>query len=317
MTGNISFRISSAAAPYIGADKPRQERLKAAAGRVKLPAMDLLLLLFYLCSDADPEVKRTAVATLRGLPLPFLAKILANPDLHPGILDTLVKLHYQKTELVPLFLAHPMLSEKSAVFLAAQAAAAAPATPAAHAAAEPEPEEPPWPPPADQPEEPEEPDKADVPAAVPDDDTPVDETTEEFQSKYQLAQNMGVGEKIKTALTGDKEWRSILIKDSNKLVSGSVIRNPRITENEVLTIARSQVQNDEIIRVICANKDWLKNAQLRKALVENHKTPLQAALRLIPTLSEKDLSQLARSKNVSTVIATNARRVMFYKKEGK
>jgi hypothetical protein len=289
----VTFRISAAAASCVGADKPREVRLKAAAGEVKLPALDLVVLIYYLCHDPDPDVKRTALETLRGLDTPFLSHLLSNPELHPRILDALVQLHFSKKELAPLFAAHPMLTEKAAAFLASKRPLnipEPPPAPTASTAAETAPDE---------------------------DDQPVDETTEEFQSKYQLSQNMGIGEKIKAALTGDKEWRTILIKDSNKLVSGSVIKNPRITEGEVLTIAKSSVQNDEIMRVICANKEWVKNAQIRKALVVNHKTPLPAALRFVATLSEKELSLLAKSKNISSVIASQARRILMTKKDGR
>jgi hypothetical protein len=288
-----TFRISALAAPYVGEGKPREVRLKAAAGEVKLPAQDLVVLIYYLCHDADTEVKRRALETLRRLDIPFLSHLLSNPELHPRILDALVQLHFSKTELAPLFSAHPRLSEKAAAFLAGKGLLDVPE-----------------PPPAQPPSK-----GADIPPGQ--DDQPVDETTEEFQSKYQLSQNMGIGEKIKMALTGDKEWRTILIKDSNKLVSGSVIKNPRITEGEVLTIAKSSVQNDEIMRVICANKEWVKNAQIRKALVVNHKTPLPAALRFVATLSEKELSLLAKSKNISSVIASQARRILMSKKDGR
>jgi len=289
----VTFRISSAAAPYIGADKPLAERLKAAAGRVELPPTDLVLLLYYLCHDPDPEVKRTALATLRGLKAAFLSGLLSDPQLHPRILDALVQLHREKPELLPLFAAHPLLSEKASLLLAQGAAAAVPASrePSAEEAPEQTAEV--------------------VPEA--EEEAAVDEESEEFQSKYQLAQNMGVADKIKMGLTGDKEWRTILIKDTNKLVSGAVIKNPRITEGEVLTIAKSAVQNDEVMRVICANKEWVKNPQIRKALVVNHKTPLPAALRFVATLSEKDLSLLAKSKNVSSVISSQARRILMTK----
>jgi hypothetical protein len=316
----ITFKVSSAAAPFLGADKPLEDRLKAAAGQVRLPATDFVLLLYYLCHDTDPEVKRTAMATLRGLDVPFLSHLLSNPELHPRILDALVQLHFKKPELAPLFAAHPMLSEKAANFLIGKGI---------------------FPGLSDVPEEEPAPDSAPSPVSAaapeqrgrreaylgeeeagevgesPDSDEPVNEETEQFQSKYQMAMNMGVGEKIKAAMTGDKEWRTILIKDSNKLVSVAVVRNPRITDGEVLTIAKSAVQNEEIMRVICANKDWVKNAKIRRALVENAKTPLPAALRFVSTLSEKELSSLARNRNVSSVVASQARRLLMNKKEGR
>jgi len=148
----------------------------------------------------------------------------------------------------------------------------------------------------------------------PADDNPVDEEGEQFISKFKISQLMGIGEKIKMALSGDKEWRAILIKDTNKLVSGSVIKNPRITEAEIHTLVKSGVQNDEIIRLICANKEWIKNYKIRKALVENPRTPVQNALRYLATLGVKDVAGYAKSKNISSVISTQAKRMMLSKK---
>ena len=68
-------------------------------------------------------------------------------------------------------------------------------------------------------------------------------------SKYQLALEMGVSEKIKMALTGDKEWRSIFLKDPNKLVSSAVMKNPRITDGEVLAVAKNKSSSEELIRL--------------------------------------------------------------------
>lgn len=142
-----------------------------------------------------------------------------------------------------------------------------------------------------------------------------EEMSVEFRSKYQLAQRLGVSEKIKYALTGDKEWRSILIRDSNKQVSGAVIKNPRITDAEVLAICKSAIQNDEVIRIICQNREWVKNYQIRKALVENPRTPLAHALRFLGGLGEKDLAALAKSRNISSVITAQARRLLMQKKK--
>lgn len=316
MADKATFKISAAAAPFIGADKPKEERLKAAAGRVSLPPLDFVLLVYYLCHDPDQEIKRAAVSTLRSLDSAFLSQLLSNRELHPRILDALAQLHFSKPELSHLFATHPMLSEKTAHFLAERgivpgqngkpAAPAAPVAPVGPAGA------------PDQ--EAKTGSGAAAESGVAPEEEAVDEESEEseeFQSKYQMAQAMGVGDKIKMAMTGDKEWRSILVKDSNKLVSSAVIKNPRMTENEVLTIAKSAVQNDEIMRIICANKEWIKNPQIRKALAVNNKTPLPAALRFVATLSEKELSQIAKSKNVSSVIASQARRILFSKKDGK
>lgn len=150
---------------------------------------------------------------------------------------------------------------------------------------------------------------SDFPAGEP------EEETEEHLTKYKLMQQMSIGEKIKMALLGDKEWRSLLIKDTNKLVSTAVLKNPRITDPEVLAIAKSIELNEEIFRLICMNKEWIKIYPIRKALVENSKTPLPKALRYVATLNDKDILALSKSRNISSVIARQAQRIILNKKK--
>lgn len=239
-------------------------------------------------------MKDLARKALAGLPPETSLKAVLAQELHPRVLNALARLHYVNREVAELISRHPNCDLETHDFLREKgvtgSTAAAPCENA--------------PPPRDGDEE-----------FPPESDEPVDEESEAFRSKYQLAQTMGVAEKIKIAQTGDKEWRMILIRDSNKLVSGTVIKNPRVTEAEVLTIAKSAIQNDEILRVICANKEWIKNYQIRKALVENNKTPLPVSLRFLATLTEKDLAHLAKSKNISSVLSTQAKKLLLAKKK--
>jgi hypothetical protein len=136
---------------------------------------------------------------------------------------------------------------------------------------------------------------------------------EENLSKYQRLLEMGVAEKIKMALSGDKEWRGLLIKDANKLVCSAVLKNPRITEGEVLTVAKNRSTSEELIRLITLNREWVKNYEIRRALVMHPRTPLPKALRYMNTLGEKDIKFLAKSRNVSQIIVNNARRMLMAK----
>lgn len=289
MAEKVTLRLSAAAAAYVRGDAHRQEKLKAARGEVPFCASDLGTLLVFLSLDGDPEVKAAAVKSLREMPEELLTLIAGAPETHPRVLDLLARFHYGNGAVIAGILSNPAVETRTIEFLAAKGVDVTATS------------------------------SADVCLSgedVVDDDSDteaVDEEDEEFKSKYKLCQEMGVADKIKLALAGDKEWRSMLLKDSNKLVSGAVIRNPRITEPEVLAVAKSKIQNDEILRLICMNKEWVKNYQIRKALVENHKTPLPKALRFMATLTDKDLAALAKSKNVVTAIATQARRMLLNK----
>ncbi|UCD84587.1 MAG: hypothetical protein JSU92_15185 [Deltaproteobacteria bacterium] len=79
--------ISPAIAPYLKKDAPREARLKAAGGLIPLPSSDLIPLFYHLLSDKDAQVRENAKKSLDGLPLNMLETFLANPELHPKILD--------------------------------------------------------------------------------------------------------------------------------------------------------------------------------------------------------------------------------------
>lgn len=133
------------------------------------------------------------------------------------------------------------------------------------------------------------------------------------KSRYQEIQDLPVPEKVKLAMGGDKEARSILIKDSNKQVQEAVLDSPRITEQEIVAISNSRNVGEELLRKIASNRDWLKNYQVRLALANNPKTPLTIGLRLIGTLMISDLKRLSKSKGVSSVLTAAANRALIKK----
>lgn len=288
MAEPLHLDISCDAAECVADGASREMKLQAARGKLPLEGGDFGSVLLYLSHDNDPEIAESAISSLRNLSGDRLHAVIEAPETHSYVLEILSRLHLHDIEIGESIAAHPAASLETLELLSVHGVNAAAEMYAAVSCLTELPEG----------------------EGVSLEDE-VDE--DEFKSKYQLAQNMGVAEKIKMALTGDKEWRGILIKDSNKLVSGGVVKNPRITDGEVLTISKSAVQNDEIIRVICANREWVKNYNIRKALVENSKTPLPQALRFMVSLTEKDLASLGKSKNVASVISTQAKRMIMNK----
>jgi hypothetical protein len=126
------------------------------------------------------------------------------------------------------------------------------------------------------------------------------------RSLFQKIQTMTVSEKLDLARNASKEARTILIRDSNKLVQLAVVNSPKITESEVLAIATNRQVNDEILREIAMNREWLRNYQIRCALVNNPKTPLAIAMAQVSYLNQRDLGLLAKSKGVPRAIVIAA-----------
>lgn len=339
--------ISAEVAEIVAPGAPRDVQLKTARGAGPLAGAELLTALAFLCTNADSEVKSAALATLRGLPEALLLQVLEDPGLHHRLLDLLARVRMGDVALMARVIAHPSVAGATLHFLAERAdrpvleslagqlARLTPETVAALLANPRVTEDPDaaCAPPASDRAEPvaggdgqaddaggEDESVEEFPPAVEGDPRDVEEVSDEHVaallreaetkglSKYQLAMELKVSEKIKVAMTGDKEWRKILIKDPNKLVHGAVLRNGRITEGEVLMVAKNKSASDELVRLIIMNRDWMKNYEMRKALVTHPKTPLPKALRFVSELTLRDLKELARSRNVSNVIATSARK---------
>ena len=80
---------------------------------------------------------------------------------------------------------------------------------------------------------------------------------------------MSPAQKIKLALTGAKDARGMLIRESSKIIALSVLANPRITTGEVEFFAKSSNLSEDVIRKIGGNAEWTrKNYDRQRARVQ-------------------------------------------------
>ncbi|HEX7487709.1 MAG TPA: hypothetical protein VF341_02290 [Anaeromyxobacteraceae bacterium] len=136
------------------------------------------------------------------------------------------------------------------------------------------------------------------------------ETPVEEQKKLNMTQRvlrMSVSEKIKLATLGNKEARTLLLRDSNKLVCVAAVTSPRITDGEVMVLANSRTLNSDVLRYIYSNREYLKIYAIKMSIVKNPKVPLPTALKFMYTLQEKDIKDLARDRNVPQTIQAQAK----------
>ncbi|HEX8433838.1 hypothetical protein [Archangium sp.] len=136
-------------------------------------------------------------------------------------------------------------------------------------------------------------------------------------SLTQRIMKMSIAQKIKLATLGNKEARSFLIRDTNKLVCTAVIRSPRITDGEVLSCAANKTVNEEVLRIIYSSREFTKNYKIKMALLKNPKLPLSVGMKFLNTLRENDVKELSRDKNVPSALQGVAKKMMEKKNEPK
>jgi hypothetical protein len=120
---------------------------------------------------------------------------------------------------------------------------------------------------------------------------------------------MNTKDRIKLARKGDREARSILIRDSNKVVCSAVVNNPRITEHEIENIASMRTVADEVLRLIALNRAWARSYVIIHNLARNPRTPIPTAMNILPRIRTKDLQSLSQNRNVSEAVRRQAYRL--------
>ena len=129
-------------------------------------------------------------------------------------------------------------------------------------------------------------------------------------SAYKRIVQLNVAQKAILAMRGGREEQMILIRDTNKLVALGVLRNPRLVENDVESIARMRCVSDEVLRTIGQTRAWSKSYAVVTALVHNPRTPQAISTNFVPRLQNQDLKKLVANKDVPDLIRRMAKRTV-------
>jgi hypothetical protein len=134
-------------------------------------------------------------------------------------------------------------------------------------------------------------------------------------STLQKIAKLDIKGRIALAMRGNKEERSILIRDSTKLVALAVLDSPKVSEGEVERFALQKNVLEAVLRAIPIKRQFMKNYSIVRNLVYNPRTPLDLSLGLMKNLLVHDLKNLSGNKEVSDTIRKLALRMFKQKTE--
>jgi hypothetical protein len=123
-----------------------------------------------------------------------------------------------------------------------------------------------------------------------------------------LIQKATLPQKIKLALLGNATCRSLLVKDSNKMIQQLVLKNPKLQPTEVEEFAKNPNLPEMVLRNIAEDSQWMRSYSLKQSIVFNPKTPQALSLKWIKFLNTSDLRRIAKSKNVPNILTVAARK---------
>ena len=328
---------------------PRPLRLAAARGALPLPRGDLIVALAQLSTDTDGEIAAESRKTLAATPQDVLRAILRDETTPPPVLDHFGYETATPPDLLASVIANPSASDDLLLHLAGSPhaevldqivgnetrlaanpaiAARVKANPAlsrdarrriieleehvlgatSHTYALPA-----------QPEAaPESLPEAEVPPAEAEAPmlevplTPEEQAAEEALRNtplYQRIVRMTVAEKIQAAVKGNAEERAILVRDPSRLVAATVLKSPKLSDQEVESFANLRNVHDEVLRIIGNHREWTKSYGVALALTRNPRSPTGISLTMLNRLVNRDLKNLSNDKNIPEVIRRSAKRL--------
>jgi hypothetical protein len=122
----------------------------------------------------------------------------------------------------------------------------------------------------------------------------------------QKINRLDVKGRIQLAMKGNKEERSILIRDGTKVVALAVLDAPKISDGEVEKFALQKNVLEAVLRQIPLKRRFMKNYIVVRNLVANPRTPLDLGLGLMKHLQTQDLKNISANKEVSETVRSLA-----------
>ncbi|HWW88019.1 MAG TPA: hypothetical protein VNZ26_30685 [Vicinamibacterales bacterium] len=260
-------------------DVARDARLLAAQGVIAPRALEQLAILVLLLEDVDPEIRSTADGTLQRIPQPALAGFLARSDVPVGLREFFANRGVFPSVTPAIEVDEPLIEEDSLIETDAGREGSSGPGGAGEAGGPGE-------------------------AGGSDEDALADQ----MESTTQAITKMGFTQRLRAAMKGTREMRSILIRDPNKMISAAVLSSPKVSEPEVENFARMANVGEDVLRIIGNNRAWMKNYGVVLGLTKNPKTPVGMSLNLLARLNVKDVAQLAVDRNVPEALRVAARK---------
>jgi hypothetical protein len=122
------------------------------------------------------------------------------------------------------------------------------------------------------------------------------------ENTMQKINGLDVKGRIQLALKGNKEERSILIRDGTKVVALAVLEAPKLSDGEVEKFALQKNVLEAVLRQIPLKRRFMKNYIVVRNLVANPRTPLDLAMGLVKHLIAVDLKNISANKEVSETV---------------
>ena len=119
-----------------------------------------------------------------------------------------------------------------------------------------------------------------------------------------------LGHRKSMARSRDRETLHKLLRDPEPEVIPILLRNPRLTESEVVALAARRPTSAELQWCVFGSRRWIPRYRVKRALVLNPYTPTDLSLRLLALLNAADLRLVRESPGLPLPLRQAASRLL-------
>lgn len=123
---------------------------------------------------------------------------------------------------------------------------------------------------------------------------------------YGAGRELTVGERRSLARRPDRRAFDRLLSDPHPLVIRQLLKNPLLTEEDVLRLAARRPARFEVTREIARFAHWLSRPRVRIAILLNPGSPPEVAMPLLAVCHRGELAQVLASSDTSAVLRLTA-----------
>jgi hypothetical protein len=143
--------------------------------------------------------------------------------------------------------------------------------------------------------------------------TPTADAQDEDQAPvpdYGTGRTLTLGERKALARRPTRQSFERLLADPHPAVIHNLLRNPHLTEEDVLSLVTRRPSVGKVLEEVWQNSRWRSRYAIKLALAQNPYTPLTVALNVLPQLLRQHLEELLNDARLHPTLRATCRRLL-------
>jgi hypothetical protein len=128
---------------------------------------------------------------------------------------------------------------------------------------------------------------------------------------YGKGRTLTLGERKSMARRPNRKVLEQVLTDPHPAVIRNLLRNPKLTELDVLRLAARRPNQADVLREIYKDRKWSARYRVKLALARNPYASPDMVLKILPQLMRQDLDEMLDDRNLHPSVLVSCRRLLL------